>query len=125
MFELSSSGSFDETERWLREASKNTIFDSLAKYGAQGVSALAAATPKDSGATAAAWSYEVISDATSWSIVWSNSNVNDGRPVAILLQYGHGTGTGGYVPGQDYINPALKPIFDRMVAEGWKVVMGR
>jgi hypothetical protein len=116
------SGSFDNTEKFLKQMADASIFETLGHYGQEGVNALASATPVDSGETANSWYYEIVSDGKTWSIIWSNSNVVDGRPIAVLLQYGHGTGTGGYVEGQDYINPALQPIFDRMVDEGWKVV---
>lgn len=122
MFSVSSSGSFDSTEAWLRKLATGDIFSRLESYGVEGVNALASATPVESGLTASSWIYEIIQDASSYSIVWSNTNVVDGRPIAILLQYGHGTGTGGYVQGRDYINPALQPIFDRIAAEVWKVV---
>lgn len=122
MISIESTGSFDNTEKWLKNVSDASIFSVLSHYGSVGVDALASATPIDSSLTANSWSYEVIQDATSWSIVWNNTNVVNGTPVAILLQYGHGTGTGGYVEGYDYINPALKPIFDQMVADGIKVV---
>lgn len=120
----SSSQSGDDTEAWLKKMSQGpSIFNVLAKYGQAGVEALRAATPVDEGETANAWFYDIIQDAGSWSIVWGNNNVEDGRQIAVLLQYGHGTRTGGYVQGRDYINPALRPIFDQAVAEGWKVVM--
>jgi hypothetical protein len=110
---------------FLTKASDNRIFDSLSKYGQEGVEALAAATPADSGLTASSWSFEILKDSTSWSIVWSNSHMDDNgaTPVAILIQLGHGTGTGGYVAGRDFINPALRPVFDRIEAEAMKVVM--
>lgn len=117
------SGSFDQTEAWLRRVGNTDIFNQLSHYGAQGVAALSAATPQDSGETASSWYYEILQDRTSWAIVWGNSNMAAETPVAILLQYGHGTGTGGYVEGQDYINPAMKPIFDQMISEGWKVAI--
>lgn len=98
------------------------MFASLERFGQAGVSALQAATPKESGETASAWFYEIIQEKGSWSVVWGNNHVNDGRQIAVLIQYGHGTGTGGYVAPTDYINPALAPIFDQMAAEGWKVV---
>lgn len=121
---LSSSSSGDDTEAWLKRLTEGpSPLSVLEKYGAMGVAALRAATPRDDGETANAWFYEIIEDATSWSIVWGNNHVNDGRQIAVLLQYGHGTGTGGYVAGRDYINPALRPIFDQAVAEGWKVVI--
>lgn len=123
MISLKSSGSFDNLEKMLKNASKPSVFRQLERYGQMGVEALRAATPVDEGVTADSWNYEVIQDSHSWSIVWGNSHIVDGRPIAILLQYGHATGTGGLVQGQDYINPALRPIFDKMVAEGWKVVM--
>ena len=120
---LSASGSWDDTERWLKEMTKgSSIFDRLSHFGSAGVAALQAATPKDSGNTASQWFYEIIKENGSWSIVWGNNHVQDGRQIAVLLQYGHATRTGGYVQGRDYINPALRPIFDQMAAEGWKVV---
>lgn len=122
MFGFESSGSFDKTEAWLRKLASGDIFSSLARYGQEGVNALAAATPVDSSETANSWYYEIVQDGSSWSIIWGNSNVVDGRPIAVLLQYGHGTRTGGYVDGRDYINPALQPIFDRIATEAWKVV---
>ena len=99
-----------------------SIFSQLERFGQAGVAALSSATPRDSGETANTWFYEIIQDGTSWSIVWGNNHVEDGRQIAILIQYGHGTRTGGYVAPQDYINPALAPIFDQMASEGWKVV---
>lgn len=99
------------------------MFDRLSYFGQMGVSALQAATPKESGDTAAQWFYEIVQDGKSWSIVWGNNHVEEGRQIAVLLQYGHGTRTGGYVAPRDYINPALRPIFDQAVAEGWKVVI--
>lgn len=119
-----SSGSWDDTENWLKKMSQGpSIFSQLEHFGQAGVAALRAATPVESGETAEAWFYEIIQDGKSWSIVWGNNHVEDGRQIAVLLQYGHGTRTGGYVAGQDYINPALRPIFDQAVAEGWKVVI--
>lgn len=123
MFKVTSSGSFEKTEAWLkRMSSVNNELARLEHLGKEGVAALSAATPRESGVTAAAWSYEIIQKNGSWSIVWGNSHVVDGRQIAILLQYGHGTRTGGYVAPRDYINPALRPIMDRAVADGWKVV---
>lgn len=122
MFSFSDSGPFKKTEEYLLKISRGGIFAQLSRYGQEGVNALAAATPKDTGLTADSWYYEIIQDATSWSIVWGNSYVVDSRPIAVLLQYGHGTGTGGYVEGRDYINPALRPVFDRISRDAWKVV---
>lgn len=122
MLEFSSKGSFKNTERFLSRMSKGEVLKSLDKYGDMGVKALAAATPVESGETAASWSYEVENSGRSWSITWTNSHMAGGAPVAILLQYGHGTGTGGYVQGRDYINPAIKPIFDKIADGVWKAV---
>lgn len=117
-----SKGSFDKTEAWLRKMASGDIFSALDRYGAEGARALSAATPQDSGLTAGSWTYEIENNAGSYSIIWGNTNIVDGTPVAILLQVGHGTGTGGYVAGRDYINPALRPIFDRIANDAWKVV---
>ena len=122
MIGYKTSGSFDNSERFLKKILNGDIFATLERFGAEGVAALSAATPKDSGETANSWTYEVKRERGSWSIIWGNTNVIDGRPIAILLQYGHGTGTGGFVQGRDYINPAMRPIFDRMANEAWKAV---
>lgn len=117
-------GSFLNTQRFLQRLSRSDIFNILDRYGPAGVQALAAATPSESGRTAGAWTYEVRQAKGSHEIVWKNSNIHDGVNVAFLIQYGHGTGTGGYVPGHDYINPALKPIFDKILADVRRVVRG-
>ena len=119
---VSSSGSWDSTENWLKRLSQPGLFSQLEKYGAAGVAALSSATPKESGDTANQWFYDIIEEKGSWSIVWGNNHVEGDRQIAVLLQFGHGTRTGGYVPPRDYINPALRPIFDQAEAEGWKVV---
>lgn len=95
----------------------------LQKYGQQGVAALSAATPVESGTTANSWSYEIKTSGQSATIYWSNSNVNKGVNIAVILQFGHGTGTGGYVQGRDYINPAMRPIFDKIAEEAWMEVV--
>ena len=105
-------GNFEKTFRFLKKAENISRMDVLNAYGMKGVAALKAATPKDSGATAEGWYYTISKTKTGYKITWRNSNVNDGVPIAIILQYGHGTGTGGYVQGQDYINPALRDIFE-------------
>jgi len=97
-------------------------FTVLEKYGSKGVAALRAATPVDSSETADGWSYEIISKPGYFAVVWRNSHLVNGTPVAILLQYGHATRNGGYVQGRDFINPAIQPIFDQMAAEMWRVV---
>lgn len=115
-------GDFKNTERFLNRAAKINYLGILEKYGREGVAALSAATPVDSGDTANSWSYSITNSRGSHSIVWSNSNVVDGVSIAIILQYGHGTGNGGYVRGRDYINPALQPIFDKIAEEAWREV---
>nr|WP_330371635.1 hypothetical protein [Marvinbryantia formatexigens] len=94
----------------------------LDKYGRAGVDALSSATPVDSGETASSWGYEIEHSAGSSRIIFTNSHINKGVSIAIILQYGHGTGTGGYVEGRDYINPAIQPVFDNLVKEAWKEV---
>lgn len=115
-------GSFKNTERFFRNATRARIFGALTAIAQEGVADLAAATPKDTGETANAWTYEIIETSNSYIISWANTHVNDGVNVAVLLQLGHGTGTGGYVQGRDYINPTMKPIFDRMADKAWKAV---
>ena len=94
----------------------------LVRYGREGVAALSAATPKDSGLTAASWDYEITHNGKETTIAFTNSNVRNGVNIAIILQYGHGTRNGGYVAGRDYINPAIQPIFDKMANEAWREV---
>lgn len=122
MITVSSSGSFGHLESFLKKMGNVDIFNQLEPLAQEGVNALASATPVNSGLTAASWDYEIIGSGRSTSIVWTNSNIVDGRPIAVMLQFGHGTGTGGYVEGRDYINPALKPIFDKIAEKAWKVV---
>lgn len=122
MITFESTGSFKNMEKFLKRMSKNDIFDTLERYAQEGVRALASATPKNSGITADSWGYELKKDGRFYSITWTNSNRHNGFPVAVMLQYGHGTGTGGYVRGQDYINPAIRPIFDRIAEDVWKAV---
>lgn len=119
---LTSSGSFDRTDAFLKKMKNGDIFRSLEKYGQAGVAALAAATPVESGLAAASWTYEISRTRGAYSITWLNTNIENGFPVAIMLQYGHGTGTGGWVAGRDYINPAIKPVFDKIADEVWKAV---
>jgi hypothetical protein len=102
--------------------SKLDIQGILDSAGREGVAALAAATPVESGLAENSWDYEVSGGGGVYTITWTNSDVENGFPVAIMLQYGHGTGTGGYVQGRDYINPAIRPIFDKIANDVWKVV---
>ena len=122
MLKITSTGKFEKTRRFFNKMSEFEIKNQLKLYGEKGVKALASATPKDSGKTANSWSYEIIESDGSYAIQWNNSNINDGVNIAIILQYGHGTGTGGYVVGRDYINPAIQPIFDEMADTIWKEV---
>lgn len=115
-------GSFKRTEDFFEKVRHRNIYAALENFAQQGVTALAAATPVDSGETATLWGYEISHSRGSHSITWTNSNVVDGTPLVILLQYGHGTGTGGYVQGRDFINPAMKPIFDKIADGVWKAV---
>lgn len=122
MIHVKQRGNFNNTEKFLKKSFGRDYISVLAKYGQQGVSALSAATPIDSALTATSWSYKIIQNEGTISIIWENSNVQKGVNIAIILQYGHGTRNGGYVSGRDYINPALKPIFDKMADAAWKEV---
>lgn len=124
MIEFSMKGSFDKTFAFLKRNRKLNIRD-FEKFGQMGVLALKEATPKDSGLTADSWYYEITNSNGKLAIQWLNSNVVDNWcNVAVILQYGHATGTGGYVEGIDYINPALRPIFDQIAKHAWKEVTG-
>ncbi|QED11529.1 minor tail protein [Arthrobacter phage Qui] len=120
---FSSRGSFKKAENFLAKMSRRELFNLLDGYAKEGVTALAAATPIDSGETSASWEYEISRSRGRTSIRWTNSHVVNGVPIAIILQYGHGTGTGGYVQGRDYINPTIKPIFDKIANNTWKAVV--
>lgn len=124
MITIRSKGNFNNTEKLLKKSLGNDWISVLEDYGRQGVQELAAATPIDSGETASAWDYEIVREGGRVSVIWNNSNINNGVNIAIILQYGHGTGWGGYVVGRDYINPALRPIFDKMADAAWKEVSG-
>lgn len=118
-------GSFANLERFLNNRNRDAkIRQVLEQHAQEGIAALAAATPVDSGKTASSWGYKIeVSDGAS-SLVFTNSNINKGVNIAVILQYGHGTGTGGYVVGRDYINPALRPVFDDIADSAWKEVTG-
>jgi hypothetical protein len=115
-------GDFKKLSGYLERVKEVVKLGKLDRYGQEGVNALASATPVESGETAASWGYKIERGDGGVSIIFTNSNINQGVPIAIILQYGHGTGTGGYVEGRDYINPAIQPIFDRIVNEAWKEV---
>jgi hypothetical protein len=122
MITITSKGDWRKTEDSLRRMQKAEITAVLNKYGMMGVHALSAATPVDSGETAASWYYSIVQRSGYSSIRWHNSHIDDGIPIAVLIQYGHGTGTGGWVEGRDYIMPAIMPIFEQIAAEAWKEV---
>jgi hypothetical protein len=115
-------GDFSKLTRFLEKAKEVVHLGDLDRFGRAGVAALASATPVDSGETARSWYYEISNKKGSVTISFHNSNIQNGVPIAIILQYGHGTGTGGWVEGRDYINPAIQPIFDQIAAEAWKEV---
>lgn len=123
MFHVSSTGGdFDRTRAFFDRILSRSIYDELDRYGRMGVDALSRATPVRSGLTASSWGYKVIKGKKP-TVLWFNTNNQNGSvPVAILIQYGHGTGTGGYVEGIDYINPAIRPIFEQIADEVWKKV---
>lgn len=121
-FKIEARGSFNNTELFAKSILKMNVMGILRTYAQQGVEALHRATPKDSGLAAYSWAYEVAKVGRGYAITWTNSDVENGFPVVIKLQYGYGTGTGGYVQGRDFINPAIKPVFDKIADEVWKVV---
>lgn len=122
MISFRQKGDFSKTNRYLERVKSAARLSILDKYGRKGVAALASATPTETGKTASSWFYEISHNKGSATITFSNSNINKGVPIAIILQYGHGTGTGGWVEGRDYINPAIQPIFDEIANEAWKEV---
>ena len=115
-------GDFSKLTRYLERAKEVIKLGDLDKYGQEGVDALSSATPVDSGLTASSWHYKIENKNGSATISFYNSNVNNGVPIAIILQYGHGTSTGGWVEGRDYINPAILPIFEKIANDAWEEV---
>ncbi len=115
-------GDFSKLTRFLEKAKEPVRPGDLDKYGRAGVAALASATPVDSGLTAKSWCYEITDRDGKIAISFRNANIQNGVPIAIILQYGHATGTGGWVQGRDYINPAIQPIFDQIANDAWKEV---
>ena len=122
MIKFRQKGDFSKLTRFLEKAKEAVRLGDLDKYGREGVTALASATPVDSGLTADSWRYEITNKQGSAKITFYNSNIQNGVPIAIILQYGHGTRNGGWVQGRDYINPAIQPIFDKIVNEAWREV---
>ena len=115
-------GDFSKLTRFLEKAKETVRLGDLDKYGREGVAALASATPIDTGLTASSWYYEIENKNGRATISFHNSNIQNGVPIAIILQYGHGTGNGGWVEGRDYINRAIQPIFDKIVNNAWREV---
>ena len=122
MISFRQQGDFSNLSRFLEKAKESVKIGMLDKYGRAGVEALASATPKDTCLTAASWKYEIKRQNGSVSIEFYNTNVQKGIPIAIILQYGHATGNGGWVEGRDYINPAIQPLFDKIAKEAWEEV---
>lgn len=111
---LSWQGDYRATKRWMDKMEAGSVADVLRSCGEKGIEALSVATPVRTGKTAASWGFEAKTSSKGVTLTWTNSNVVNGVPIAIILQYGHGTGTGGYVHGRDYINPAMRPVFDEI-----------
>ncbi len=122
MITIKHKGTFNSTRRFLRHARDVDYVNILEHYGQAGVDALAANTPYATGKTAASWSYEIEVKNNRYSIYWTNSNIQNGVPIAVILQYGHATRNGGFVQGRDYINPALQNIFDSIAENAWREV---
>ncbi len=122
MITFTQKGDFSKLDSCFNRIKRFFKSSDLDKYGEQGVQALSSATPYDTGNTAGSWYYKINRDAGSLSLEFCNSNVNKGVPIAIILQYGHGTGTGGWIEGRDYINPTIQPIFDEILNNMWKEV---
>jgi hypothetical protein len=122
MIEIRHKGDFTNLTRYLEKTKKTIRMNDLDKYGKEGVAALASATPTDTGLTASSWTYKIERKKGLVSITFNNSNIQNGVPIAILLQYGHGTRNGGWVQGRDYINPAIQPIFDKITNDAWREV---
>lgn len=122
MIRIKHKGDYSKVTRYFEKLSKRATIVALEKYGQMAVDVLAQATPVRSGLTASSWHFEINKTGKGYSIDLFNSHVNKGVPIAIILQYGHGTGTGGWVEGRDYINPAIQPVFDKLASDAWKEV---
>ena len=121
---LSWQGDYRVTKRWMDKMEAGSVADVLRSCGEKGIEALSAATPVRTGKTAASWGFEAKTSSKGVTLTWTNSNVVNGVPIAIILQYGHGTGTGGYVHGRDYINPAMRPVFDEIESRISRMLRG-
>ena len=122
MISFRQKGDFSKLTNYLERMKEVVKIEDLDKYGREGVAALESATPVESGLTARSWYYEIEHKDGSATIIFKNSNIQNGVPIAVILQYGHGTGTGGWVQGRDYINPAIQPIFDKIAENAWREV---
>lgn len=122
MIEIRQKGDFAKLTRYLEKAKKTVRISDLDKYGRAGVAALASATPVDTGLTASSWYYKITRKDGLVAITFCNSNIQNGVPIAIILQYGHGTNNGGWVQGRDYINPAIQSVFDKLANDAWREV---
>lgn len=122
MIRVKCTGDFNNTIKFLERARKLSITDILNRYGKEGVKALSDATPKDTGNTSNKWGYEITTGKNRHSITWTNDSINDGVPIVILIQYGHGTKNGGYVSGVDFINPAIRNVMNKIADSIWKEV---
>ena len=122
MITIRQKGDYAKLTRYLERMNKKARIRDLDKYGQEGVTALSLATPIDSGLTANSWGYKITNNKGRAEIAFFNTNIQNGVPIAIILQYGHGTRTGGWVQGRDYINPAIQPIFDKLANDAWKEV---
>ena len=125
MISIRHKGDFSKTLRFLKNADSSIQLDFLEQYGREGVAALASATPVDTSNTANSWYYKIERGRGYVKIGFYNSNIQNGVPIAVILQYGHGTGTGGWVQGRDYINPAIRPIFDKIANKAWREVTNK
>lgn len=122
MIKVNVKGDYRKANNFFEKAKNILKIGILDKYGMMGVEALSLATPRESGKTASSWIYNIEHTETGAKIIWSNTNENEGQVIALLIQYGHGTGTGGYVEGIDYINPAMAPVFEKMADDAWREV---
>lgn len=122
MITFQQKGDFKNAERFLKRMSKSDFANVLKGVAQKGVQALSAATPTDSGLAASSWGYQIKRSRSSFEVIWTNSDIENGFPVVIGIQYGHGTGTGGYVRGQDFINPVMRPIFEKILSDLWTEV---
>ena len=122
MISFRQKGDFSKLTRFLERAKEGVHLGNLDRFGREGVAALASATPVKTGLTAKSWRYEITNENGSVTISFLNSNIQNGVPIAVILQYGHGTNNGGWVQGRDYINPAIRPIFDKIASDAWREV---